>query len=47
MSERKPSKRPVPERDKRSREEVLSDFRKIAGPLRGRNRDEKPKPSPA
>lgn len=27
----------------RSREAVLTDFRKIAGPLRGRNRDQKPK----
>ena len=26
-----------------SREAVLADFRKIAGPLRGRNRDQKPK----
>ena len=27
----------------KSREDVLRDFRKIAGPLRGRNRDPKPK----
>jgi len=27
----------------KSRKEVMSDFRKIAGPLRGRNRDRKPK----
>ena len=30
--------------EERDRESVLADFRKIAGPLRGRNRDEKPKP---
>lgn len=28
---------------KRSRDAVLSDFRKIVGPLRGQNRDRKPK----
>ena len=27
----------------RSRDEVMSDFRKVAGPLRGRNRGQKPK----
>jgi hypothetical protein len=27
----------------RKRKAVLDDFRKIAGPLRGRNRDQKPK----
>lgn len=27
----------------RGREAVLADFRKIAGPLRGRNQDRKPK----
>ena len=27
----------------KSREDVLADFRKIAGPLRGQNRDRKPK----
>lgn len=27
----------------RKREAVLADFRKIAGPLRGQNRDPKPK----
>jgi hypothetical protein len=30
----------IPER---KRVAVLADFRKIAGPLRGRNRDQKPK----
>jgi hypothetical protein len=46
MRDRKASKQPSPDdRDRRSREEVLSEFRKIAGPLRGRNRDEKRKPS--
>lgn len=28
----------------KSRENVMRDFRKIAGPLRGQNRDRKPKP---
>ena len=27
----------------KSREDVMRDFRKIAGPLRGRNRDRSPK----
>jgi len=27
----------------RKRKAVLSDFEKVAGPLRGRNRDQKPK----
>jgi len=37
----KPSKKvAVPSRD---RSAVLEDFRKVAGPLRGRNRDQKPK----
>lgn len=27
----------------RKREAVLSDFEKVAGPLRGQNRDQKPK----
>jgi hypothetical protein len=29
---------------RRRRAAVLSDFEKIAGPLRGRNQDQKPKP---
>ncbi len=36
--------KPVSGESSKSRDEVLSDFRKIAGPLRGRNRDRKPKP---
>jgi hypothetical protein len=29
---------------RRKRSAVMRDFEKIAGPLRGRNRDQKPKP---
>ena len=47
MKARRTSK-PKPERPKpadasRDRNAVLEDFRRIAGPLRGRNRDQKPK----
>ena len=44
-----PSKPPAPTTPKkpnaseRDREAVLADFRRVAGPLRGQNRDQKPK----
>ncbi len=43
---KKPAKRKAskePAADERDREAVLADFRKIAGPLRAQNRDQKPK----
>jgi len=42
--EKPPAAVPKGERAAKSREDVLSDFRKIAAPLRGQNRDRKPKP---
>lgn len=37
-------KRPIdPGESAKNRDAVLSDFRKVAGPLRGRNRDRKAK----
>jgi hypothetical protein len=38
---REPAKKNAPQ--PRGRESVLEDFRKVAGPLRGRNRDRTPK----
>lgn len=37
------SKDSLAKRGRKSRDAVLRDFEKIAGPLRGRNRDQKPK----
>jgi hypothetical protein len=43
-SKAKVGKRPKgPGESVKSRDAVLGDFRRIAGPLRGRNRDRKPK----
>ena len=43
-SERERKAAKAPDASAKSRDAVLEDFRKVAGPLRGRNRDRKPKP---
>lgn len=39
----KPDEMSIAKDGRRSRRAVLKDFEKVAGPLRGQNRDQKPK----
>ena len=41
--QKRDGKTSVPRLGRRTRDSVLRDFEKVAGPLRGQNRDQKPK----